>query len=343
MDTAALPKVVLHDHLDGGLRPRTVIELAAACGYDGLPSTDPEPLADWFDQGRAGSLAGYLEAFVHTVAVMQDADAIERVAYESLIDAAEDGVIHLESRFAPSLLTTGGLDRLAAVEAAATGFRRAEDETGATWGIIVDAMRQDRDSSEVAEVAAAARDLGVVGFDLAGPEAGHPARRHRAACERVLEAGLGLTIHAGEAAGPPSIADALDCGAQRIGHGYRVIEDCTVRDGAIVDLGDVAATVVERAVPLEICPWSNVHTGGIGIEDHPVRLLAEAGFAVTISPDNRLMSRTSASHEFAALVDHHGWGPAEIERATMTAVAAAFIPPSTRRRLADRVHSVNAG
>jgi adenosine deaminase len=342
MDIPALPKVVLHDHLDGGLRPDTVVELAAERGYGDLPTTDPAALADWFDQGRAGSLTGYLQAFVHTLAVMQDAGAIERVAYESLVDAATDGVVHLESRFAPSLLTAGGLDRMQAIEAAAAGFRRAERDTGSTWGIIVDAMRQDTDSEAVAEVAEAARDLGVVGFDLAGPEVGHPASRHRAACERALEAGLGLTIHAGEAAGPDSIADALDCGAQRIGHGYRIIEDCTVSDGVIESLGPVASEVLDRHIPLEICPWSNVHTGGLTMADHPLTQLADAGFVVTIGPDNRLMSRTSASREFSALVQHHGWGPDRIAAATNAAVDAAFVSASERARLADRVGSVTA-
>lgn len=342
MDVREQPKVVLHDHLDGGLRPGTVVELAAEHGYEGLPSTDPDRLADWFDQGRSGSLTRYLAAFEHTTAVMQVPEAIERVAYESLVDAAGDGVVHLESRFAPSLLTRRGLDRMAVLEAASSGFRRAADETGASWGIIVDAMRQDTDSDVVAEVAVAATDLGVVGFDLAGPEDGFPAGRHRAACELVLAAGLGLTIHAGEAAGPDSIADALACGAERIGHGYRIVEDCVVADGEVVALGLIAATVLERRIPLEICPWSNAHTGGFTVDEHPVDLLYRAGFAVTISTDNRLMSRTSASRELATLVEVHGWGPDEVDHVTSTAVDAAFVTDEVRRRLRDQVRSVNA-
>ncbi len=337
MDLVALPKVVLHDHLDGGLRPETIIELAADAGYDGLPTTDPEALADWFDQGTSGSLERYLAAFDHTVAVMQRPEHIERVAHESLVDAAADGVIHLECRFAPSLLTQGGLSRLEAIEAAAAGFRRAAAETGAGWGIIVDAMRQDTDSEAVAEVAAAARDLGVVGFDLAGPEAGHPARDHRAACDRAREAGLGLTIHAGEGAGPDSVADAVAVGAERIGHGFRLIEDCRVDDGRIVELGPIARTVHERRIPLELCPWSNTHTGGLDMEDHPADALRAAGFVVTLSPDNRLMSRTSASAEYRAMVDTFGWGPTEVLAAAQDAAEAAFLPAGDRAVLGDRI------
>ena len=337
MDFASLPKVVLHDHLDGGLRPATIVELAAEYGYTDLPTTDFEALEQWFDQGLSGSLEQYLAAFDHTVAVMQHPEAVERVAYESLVDAANDGVIHLESRFAPSLLTGGGMDRLEALGAAAAGFRRAESETAATWGLIVDAMRQDSDSDDVAEVAIAAKDLGVVGFDLAGPEAGFPASRHRGACETVLAAGLGLTIHAGEAAGPRSILDALDCGAQRIGHGFRIIDDCVVTDGEIVDLGPVARRVHEGRIPLEICPISTTHTTGMPVADHPIDLLRRAGFVVTVSPDNRLMSRTTTSGEYRLLATTFGWGPSEFDHVGRAAAGAIFGTGSLRTVVRDRL------
>lgn len=337
MDLVALPKVVLHDHLDGGLRPATIVELAADAGYDGLPTTDPEALAEWFDQGTSGSLERYLAAFDHTVAVMQRREHIERVAHESLVDAAADGVVHLECRFAPSLLTAGGLSRLEAIEAAAAGFRRASAETGAGWGIIVDAMRQDTDSEAVAEVAVAARDLGVVGFDLAGPEAGHPATDHRVACERARAAGLGLTIHAGEGAGPDSVAAAVAVGAERIGHGFRLIEDCRVEDGRIVELGPIARTVHDRRIPLELCPWSNTHTGDLAMADHPADLLRSAGFVITLSPDNRLMSRTSASAEYEAMVDTFGWERDEVLAVARNAADVAFLPAGERARLGDLI------
>lgn len=338
MDFNALPKVVLHDHLDGGLRPSTIVELAAEHGYPALPTTDVEALEQWFDQGLSGSLERYLEAFTHTVGVMQHPEAVERVAYESLVDAADDGVVHLESRFAPSLLTRGSMDRLGALRAAARGFRRGQVETGTTWGIVVDAMRQDSDSAEVAEVAIAAADLGVVGFDLAGPEAGHPAGRHRAACERVLGAGLGLTIHAGEADGPRSILDALDCGAQRIGHGFRIIDDCTLdADGAVTDLGPIARRVHEAAIPLEVCPISNSHTTGVPVAEHPIEALRQAGFVITVSPDNRLMSRTTTSGEFRLLATTFGWGEDEFEAVGRAAAGAIFGPESLRSAVDGRL------
>lgn len=337
MDLRTLPKVVLHDHLDGGLRPATIIDLAAEAGYDQLPTDDPAGLEAWFDQGTSGSLERYLAAFDHTVAVMQTAPAIERVAHESLVDAAADGVTHLECRFAPSLLTRGGLDHRQVLEAAAAGFRRAERVTGTTWGIIVDAMRQDDDSTVVAAVATAATDLGVVGFDLAGPEAGNPADRHAAACAHVLDAGLGLTIHAGEGDGVESVRRALAVGAQRIGHGFRLVEDCRVEDGTIVDLGPVAADVHDRRVPLELCPHSNTHTTGLAMGDHPVDLLRRAGFVVTLNPDNRLMSRTSATAEYEAIVEAFGWEPDVVRTVATAAATAAFASDRRRSELAEQV------
>ncbi len=345
MDFASLPKVVLHDHLDGGLRPATIVELAAEYGYAKLPTSDVDALEQWFDQGLSGSLERYLEAFDHTVGVMQHPEAVERVAYESLVDAASDGVIHLESRFAPSLLTKGSMSRSDAIAAAVAGFRRAEAQTGTTWGLIVDAMRQESDSAAAAEVAIAAADLGVVGFDLAGPEAGHPASRHRKACDTVLGAGLGLTIHAGEAAGPRSILDALDCGAQRIGHGFRVIDDCTVSDGEIVDLGPIARRVHEGRIPLEVCPISNTHTTGMAVVDHPIDLLRRAGFVVTVSPDNRLMSRTSMSGEYRLLATTFAWEPSDFHEIGRAASEVIFGPSSlrtgVRERLAERTRPAN--
>ncbi|MEX1288105.1 MAG: adenosine deaminase, partial [Acidimicrobiia bacterium] len=195
------------------------------------------------------------------------------------------------------------------------------------------AMRQDTDSEAVAEVAVAARDLGVVGFDLAGPEAGHPASDHRAACERALEAGLGLTIHAGEGAGPESVADAVAVGAERIGHGFRLIEDCRVVGGRIVELGPIARTVHERRIPLELCPWSNTHTGDFDMADHPAEALRAAGFVVTLSPDNRLMSRTSASAEYRAMVDTFGWDARTVAVVARAAAEAAFVSDERRRHL----------
>ena len=334
MDIASLPKVLLHDHLDGGLRPSTILELAAECGYTDLPADTPEGLEEWFDQGTSGSLPRYLEAFDHTIAVMQTAPAIERVAYECGIDLAADGVVYFESRYAPSLSTAGGLSRREVLEAMAAGFRRAEQETGVEWGIIVDAMRQDSDSVEVARVAIDSRDLGVVAFDLAGPEAGFPPDDHLEACRMIREANMGLTLHAGEADGPESMWRAIQrCGAHRAGHGFRVIEDCMVDDGRIIELGPIATYVRDFRVPLEVCPYSNTHTAGITMAEHPIRLLHDAGFNVTVNTDNRLMSRTSLTQEMTALVDELDFTLRDLERLTMRALKAAFCHQPVKDRL----------
>jgi adenosine deaminase len=331
----ALPKVLLHDHLDGGLRPATVLELAEQSGYESLPATNLEGLARWFDQSGSGSLTRYLEAFRHTVVVMQTADAIERVAYEAVVDLAADGVVYAELRFAPSLLTAGGLDRHQVVEAALVGLERGQEETGTVARVIIDAMRQDDDADEVAEIALRFRHRGVVAFDLAGPELGYPADRHLNACRMVREAGLGLTLHAGEADGPHSIWVALQrCGAHRIGHGVRIVQDTRRLEGEIVELGRVASYVRDRRIPLEVCITSNLHTGDwAAAEQHPVGALHRAGFAVTLNTDNRLMSATSMSQEFALAVRHHGFGLKDLRVVTETALQAAFCDRPTRQAI----------
>ncbi len=335
----ALPKVLLHDHLDGGLRPETVLELAEQAGYESLPATDLEGLADWFDQSGSGSLPRYLEAFRHTVAVLQTADAIERVAYEAVLDLAADGVVYAETRFAPSLLTAGGLDRHRVVEAALAGLEQGQGETGTVARLIIDAMRQDDDADEVAEVALRLRHRGVVAFDLAGPELGYPADRHLSACRMVREAGLGLTLHAGEADGPHSIWVALQrCGAHRIGHGVRIVEDTKRLEGEIAELGRLASYVRDRRIPLEVCLTSNLQTGGWTADQHPVGALHRAGFAVTLNTDNRLMSATSMTQEFALAAQHHRFGLDDLRVVTETAIQAAFCDRPTRQAiLHDRI------
>lgn len=331
---APLPSVVLHDHLDGGLRPATVLDLARSVGHE-LPAGDVAGVAAFFDQGQSGSsLERYLAAFGHTVAVMQTAEALERVAYEALEDHARDGVVYAEMRFAPLLLVAGGLGALEVLEAVAAGMRRAEAEYGIAWGIIVDAIRSDDDSDEVAEVVLAARDLGVVSFDLAGPESGFPASRHLPAIRRVQEAGLPVTLHAGEAGGVAMIAEArFRCGADRIGHGVDLVDDCVVDEGEIVRVGPVAAAIRDRRVPLEMCPTSNLHTRGWTAAHHPVGMLHRAGFTVTVNTDNRLMSATSMPAEFEFLRRHHGFGIDDFLAVTRRAIVAAFCTEAVRRRL----------
>jgi len=329
-----LPKVVLHEHLDGGLRPTTVLELAEESGYGRLPASDPETLADWFDQGQSGSLERYLEAFGHTVAVMQTPEAIERVAFEAVQDLAADGVVYAEIRFAPSLLTERGLSRSEVVEAALAGFVRGDAATGMTTRLIVDALRHLDDSELAAEVAIDFAQAGVVGFDLAGPEEGYPPDDHLVACRMIRQANLGLTLHAGEASGPNSIWRALQrCGAHRIGHGVRIIDDCTVVDNEIVDVGRLAEYVVDFQVPLEVCPTSNLHTNGWTPAEHPIGMLHRAGFNVSLSPDNRLMSRVTMSDEFALVVNHHGFVTEDLHVLTRRAMQASFCDHATKERL----------
>jgi adenosine deaminase len=336
---ARLPKVVLHDHLDGGVRPATIIDLARQHDYRELPAWDPESLADWFDQGKSGSLERYLQAFRHTVAVMQTPGALQRIAAEAVADLAADGAVYAEIRFAPSLHGATGLDRDAVIEATLDGLREGSAATGCEVGLIVDAMRQDTDSEAVVEAALSHRGRGVVGFDLAGPEAGFPASNHLRACRRAVEGGLGLTIHAGEAAGLRSIADALEpCGAARIGHGIRIVEDLVVAAGAVTNFGPVARRILEREIPLEVCPTSNFHTGACpSPAAHPVGLLHRAGFPVTVNTDNRLMSRTSMTDELLGVVRHHGFEFADLRKVTLTAVEAAFCSEDVRERIRTRV------
>jgi adenosine deaminase len=321
-----VPKVVLHDHLDGGLRPSTLIELAADIGHE-LPSTDPDQLADWFDQGgRGADLVRYLATFGHTVAVMQTPGAIERIARECAEDLDADGVVYAEVRYAPELSTAGGLTIPEVLQAIATGF--AAGPPSITIRTLVCAMRQDDRWAEAFEAAADARHLGVVGIDLAGPEEGFPASRHPEAIARAREAGLHVTLHAGEAAGPASIADALDHGAERLGHGVRIIED-VADDGS---LGPVARRVLAEQVTLETCPTSNVHTGIVpDVASHPIDRLRSLGFAVTVNTDNRLMSRTTATDEFARLVEVFGYGLDDLEAVTVTAARAAFLDDEDER------------
>lgn len=338
----SLPKAELHNHLDGGLRVETVVELADSIGYKGLPTTEPGALVDWFDQGDSGSLESYLASFDHTIAVLQTPEAVERVAFEAGEDLAADGVIYAEIRFAPILNTAGGMRREEVLEAALSGFRRAMNTNDIVIGLIVDAMRNLPDSVSDAKAAIRYADKGVVGFDLAGPEIGFPPDDHLVACRLAREYGLGLTIHAGEADGPQSIHRAVTmCGAQRIGHGIQIMSDITMgSDG--VRLGGVAALIRDRQIPLEICPHSNLHTLGIGPKDHPLGKLNALGFNVTLNTDNRLMSRVSLTDEFGFAVDHHGFGKADLHRVTVAALNAAFVDHPTRHRLLARVDAAYA-
>lgn len=339
------PKALLHDHLDGGLRPATVLEIADEVGYDELPADDVDELAAWFRiRSHSSSLERYLEPFSHTVAVMQTREALHRVAYECVEDLAADAVVYAEVRFAPELHLEQGLSLDEIVDAVLAGFADGERDA-ATAGrtiqvrCLVTAMRHAALSRDIAELATRFRDRGVVGFDIAGAEAGHPPSRHLAAFEHMRNNNARFTIHAGEAFGLPSIHEAIAfCGTDRLGHGVRIIDDISVADDDTVRLGRLSSIVRDKRIPFEMCPSSNLQTGAVAsIAEHPFDLLARARFRVTVNTDNRLMSDTTMSREMALLTETFGYGWADLERFTINAVKSAFIPFDRRLAIIDEV------
>ncbi len=360
------PKVLLHDHLDGGLRPQTIIELAADVGYADLPETSEGALGSWFrESADSGSLPRYLETFDHTLAVMQTREGLFRVASECAQDLAADGVVYAESRYAPEQHLTRGLTLEGVVEAVNAGLRDGEARAAAAGHEIrvtslLTAMRHAAKSTEIAELAIRYRDQGVSGFDIAGAEAGYPPTRHLDAFEYLRRENFHFTIHAGEAFGLPSIWEAIQwCGADRLGHGVRIVDDITI-DGAPfaqwvegnkddasaltsleldrVRLGRLAAYVRDKRIPLEMCPSSNLQTSAApSIALHPITLLRRLRFRVTLNTDNRLMSDTSMSREAALLSDEAGWSLEDLRWVTINAMKSAFLPFDERLAFIDGV------
>ena len=349
-DLRRAPKVLLHDHLDGGLRPASVVDLALENGYTALPTTDVDELGRWFvEAASSGSLEDYLETFAHTVGVMQTAGALQRVAAECAEDLAADGVVYAEVRYAPELHVTGGLTLEEVVRAVNEGFREGERRAAAAGhqirvGALLTAMRHAARSMEIAELAVEHRDDGVAGFDIAGAEAGYPPTRHLDAFEYLQRENAHFTIHAGEGFGLPSIWQAIQwCGADRLGHGVRIIDDIEAADGVRTDpdqvrLGRLAAYVRDKRIPLEMCPTSNVMTGAAkSIAEHPIGLLRRLYFRVTINTDNRLMSGTSMTREFAQLAEAFGYGWSDFQWFTVNAMKSAFVPFDERLALINDV------
>jgi adenosine deaminase len=335
-----LPKVLLHEHLDGVLRPKTVIELAKTVNYEQLPTQDPDELARCFHQGaNQGSLPKYLEGFAHTIAVMQTEEALERVAYEQAQDLSEDGLVYFETRFAPIFHTQKGLTHQQVIAAVLKGLDKGRKDFGIQSGLIICAMRNMDVSLEMAQLAIDFRERGVVGFDLAGEEGGFPAKKHVEAFHYIQRQNFNITIHAGEGFGKESIWQAIQyCGAHRIGHGTRLIDDITVADGRIVKLGDLAQYVLDKRIPLEICLLSNVHTGAArNLEEHPFKTFYQGRFRVTLNTDNRLMSDTSLTKEFEAAADTFGLSLEDFEKLTINAMKSAFLPYDRR---CDFIYSV---
>ena len=337
-----LPKALLHDHLDGGLRTETIIELAEEIGYTKLPTHDPAKLADWFQEScDSGSLVRYLETFSHTIAVMQTRESIERVARECVIDLARDGVVYAEVRGAPELFTQQSLSMNDVVEATVEGYKQGMTEVAREGRkirveSILCGMRQNNRSQEAAEAVVKYRDAGVVGFDIAGPEDGFPPTNQIETFEYLRRENAHFTIHAGEAAGIDSIKAAVEiCGAARIGHGVRIVEDIDMATGKI---GPIAANIKEKKIALELCPSSNVQTGATeSLVGHPIDKLEKLGFTVTINTDNRLMSGTSASKEIGIVVDNFGWDFEKLEKVTINAMNSAFISESERSEIIEKI------
>jgi adenosine deaminase len=336
VDLRKLPKVLLHEHLDGGLRPSTVIELAAETDYHGLPTTDSSDLASWFHRGaQRGSLPEYLEGFVHTIAVMQTPDALERVAFEFIEDMYHDGVVYAEIRFAPVYHTERGLTQDEVVAAVVAGLERGERTYGVEWGLIICAMRHMTNSLDAAELAIRHREIGVVGFDLAGGEDGFPPKKHVEAFQAIERANFYITIHAGEAYGPESIWQALQyCGAHRLGHATRLRDDIQVLPDGSLKLGSLAQYILDRRIPLEMCLLSNLHTGACAsLEEHPFGTFFRSGFRVCLNTDDRLMSNTSMTQETVLATELFDLSLAELEKLSLNAIKSAFAPFEKRLKI----------
>ncbi|MFH1194550.1 MAG: adenosine deaminase [bacterium] len=329
-----VPKVMLHDHLDGGLRTKTIIDLAKQIEYGKLPTTDPVELANWFHEGaNKGNLIEYLKGFEHTVALMQTKESLERIAYEMMEDMFNDGVCFVETRFAPVFHTQNGLHYDDVINAVLAGLERGKRDFKVGYGLILCGMRNMHNSLEIAELAVNFRLKGVIGFDLAGEEGGYPPKKHIEAFHFIQRSNFNITIHAGEAFGKESIWQALQyCGAHRIGHATRLIEDITFNaEGEIVALGDLAQYILDKRIPLEICLLSNIHTGAVDkIENHPFIRLYKRKFRVFLNTDDRLMSDTTLTKEYATAIDLFGITLDDVEKLNLNAMKSSFIPHDER-------------
>lgn len=331
-DWQTMPKALLHEHLDGGLRPQTLLELCDARGMK-LPASDAEALAAWMQANAdSGSLVRYLQGFSLTVNAMASAEACERVAFEAAEDARLDGCVLAEFRMAPLLLEPFGLAPEAVIEAVTAGLARS----GLDCGLIVCAMRTDTPESSLraASLAACYRDKGVIGFDLAGAEFGFPPGGHAKACITALEAGLGLTCHAGEADVGSRVLEAAELGATRIGHGVNIMNASSPNEREYW-----LARAREKKLHFEVCPSSNVHTGAApSLSDHPIRRMLQAGLSVSCSTDNRLMSGVSLSDELHSLQQHQGLLASEAAQLMRNAVDASFLSAEKRRSAMAAMH-----
>ncbi|MAT58463.1 MAG: adenosine deaminase [Ignavibacteriae bacterium] len=329
-----VPKVQLHDHLDGGLRTSTIIEIAKEMKYKKLPTDDAGELAEWFHRGaNKGNLVEYLQGFEHTCAVMQTKEALERIAFEMIEDMYHDGICYVETRFAPVFHTDKGLYFDDVINAVLTGLEKGKEKYGVGFGLILCGMRNMKNTLEIAELAVNFRNQGVVGFDLAGEEGGYPPKKHLDAFQFIMRENFNITIHAGEAFGKESIWQALQiCGAHRIGHATRLVEDMAIDDsGKVIQLGNLAQFILDKRIPLEICLLSNVHTGAVDkLENHPFIKFFREGFRVFLNTDDRLMSDTTLTKEYLIAADYFGITLDEIEKLNINAMKSSFLPHKER-------------
>ena len=328
------PKVLLHDHLDGGLRTSTIIELAKEIKYNKLPTNDPGNLAEWFFRGaNKGNLVEYLQGFEHTIAVMQTKEALERTAFEMMEDMYLDGVCYVETRFAPVFHQSKGLYYEDIVKAVLSGLQKGKEKFGVGYGLIICGMRNMKNTLEMAEIAVNFRKNGVVGFDLAGEEGGYPPKKHLDAFQFIKRENFNITIHAGEAFGKDSIWQAIQlCGAHRIGHATRLREDIVYdNNGKILALGELAQYILDTRMPLEINLLSNVHTGAVDkLENHPFISLYKEKFRVFLNTDDRLMSNTTLTNEYLTASNYFGINLDDIEKLNINAMKSSFIPYKER-------------
>ena len=332
-----VPKVELHEHLDGGLRPETIIDLARARGIK-LPSYDKDELKAWFTKGcQQKSLSLYLETFAVTTSVMQDRESLIRIAKEEIEDLAKDNVVYAEIRFCPELHTKKGLNLEEVVSAVISGCDEGRKKTGVEFGLILCAMRHESPklSLEIAELAVAFAERGVVGFDLAGDEFGHPAKKHLEAFQYIRTKNFNITIHAGEAFGLESIWQAIQiCEAHRIGHGTRLTDDMVIENGKIVKMGSLAHFIQDKRIPIEMCLTSNVGTGAVeSYKDHPFPIFFREHFRVFLCSDNRLMSGTNLTKEMEIAVKEYGMNIHDLEKITINAMKSAFIHHDKKLKL----------
>ncbi len=340
LDFGSLPKVLLHDHLDGGLRATTLVELAKVAGYRRLPTANPQHLADWITRGSAGSIEKILWAVKQVIAVTQTTSALQRVGKEAAEDLARDGVVYAETRFAPLRHTAGDLSAKQAIDAVLAGLNAGASEADIHVCVVLAAMRNEPDVESVVRLAIDYRDRGVVGFDIAGPEVGFSNLDHTGALRVAHEADIPVTLHAGDESGPDSIAEAIElCGARRVGVAHRLIDDIEMTDDGEAQLGPTARLVRDRAIPLEICPRAGIHLHGLAAGDHPVGVFHASGLPITINTDSRLIADTSMTREMELLHEHYGFTIDDLRSVTLRAVDVAFCDDETRasvRRIVER-------